>query len=127
MNGPVYDLVTIMAKFLHLGMPLYDIVESVTSTPARVYGIDDVTGSLSIGKEADVTILKLEECDSLLDDCIGQMRRVHKRFDPIAVWRAGEQCGIAASRWPSKSVSQARTIASWDRAIIRDGSTPELC
>ena len=125
-NGPVYDLVTVMTKFLHLGMPLVEIIRAVTSTPAQVYGIDDVTGSLSVGKEADITVIKIVDCDILLDDSIGQMRLMKKCLKPIAVWRMGVLFEIKETKLSTKSPSQARTIESWDRAIITDEMKPVL-
>ena len=36
--GPAYDLVTVMSKLLHLGMPMDDIIRAVTSTAASALG-----------------------------------------------------------------------------------------
>ena len=35
-HGPAYDLPMVMSKFLHLGMPLYDIIKAVTVMPTTV-------------------------------------------------------------------------------------------
>jgi dihydroorotase len=36
-TGPVFDLVTTLAKFLHLGMPLEKVIECATINPARAF------------------------------------------------------------------------------------------
>ena len=38
MVGPAYDLVTVMSKMLHLGMPIEQIVKAVTCTAAVALG-----------------------------------------------------------------------------------------
>ena len=48
-HGPAYDLPTVMSRFLHLGMPLYDVVRAVTVTPATVIRKEHLIGSLSSG------------------------------------------------------------------------------
>lgn len=93
-HGPVYDLVSVMSKMLHIGMPVKEIIKAVTLTPAIAIGRSNEIGSLSVGNEADITILKIEGCDIDLHDSIGQMRRVKHKFVPKAVWRAGEMCPI---------------------------------
>ena len=51
----------------------------------------------------DVTILELQDCDVMLEDCQLQMRRVTKRLIPIASWRGGESVSIREPwrDWPN--------------------------
>ena len=37
-DGPAYDLLTVMTKMLHVGMPLIDVIRAVTITPAAAIG-----------------------------------------------------------------------------------------
>ena len=60
-EGPVYDLVTTMSKFMHLGMSLDDVISRCTETTARTIGKDGKLGTLRPGAHGDVTILRLEE------------------------------------------------------------------
>src|SRR5437660_1290263 len=53
------DLPTCMSKFLHLGMPLRDVVAACTSRPAQLLGIDREVGSLRVGSCADVALVRL--------------------------------------------------------------------
>ena len=109
-----------MTKFLHLGMPLVDIIKSVTSSPATAYGIEFETGSLTVGLPADVTVLKIEDCDVMLEDSVGQTRNVRERIKPIAVWREGEQIKVTEpSVWPNPE-SIEKSIPQKSRQQIND-------
>ena len=59
---------------LCVGMPLNEILRSVTSTPAFAIGWQDRIGSLKVGREADVTVLSLESCHLYIEDCQAQQR-----------------------------------------------------
>ena len=58
-DGPAYDLVTTMSKFLCLGVPLAEIVRRTTEGPARILQRPDL-GTLRPGAAGDVSILALE-------------------------------------------------------------------
>ena len=116
--GPVYDLPTVMTKFLHLGMPLPAIIRAVTSTPARVWGLGDTVGSLAVGREADVSVLELQAVDVALEDAHGQRRLVTTRILPRAVWRAGAPCEIVLpALWPNPA---AGTPSDLEAQRLRD-------
>jgi dihydroorotase len=55
----VFDLPTVMSKFLTLGMPLNQVIACVTSNAARSFREFHEYGSLRKGAVADVTILEL--------------------------------------------------------------------
>jgi len=55
----VFDLPTVMSKFLLLGMPLNQVIACVTSNAARSFKEFHEYGSLRKGAVADVTILEL--------------------------------------------------------------------
>ncbi len=79
-----------MSKFLHSGMGLYDVVKAVTSQAAVAIGWSDQIGSLSKGKIADITILRLEEGEFMLEDCEDSFRMCNKLLQPVAVWKGGK-------------------------------------
>ena len=58
----------VMSKFLHLGMPLADVVRASTLRPAQAIGWEDRIGSLAVGRTADVAVLALEEGEFTLAD-----------------------------------------------------------
>lgn len=88
--SPVGDLPTTMSKFLHLGLPLDDVVAMVTSAPVASLGPAGAgLGRLTVGGEADVTVLRLVEERRLLLDAKGVAREVDSHLEPAAVLRAG--------------------------------------
>lgn len=68
LEGPVFDQPTTLSKLLHLGMPLADVVRATTSAAAAAVRQDDRLGSLSPGREADVTVLELVDGPSRMTD-----------------------------------------------------------
>lgn len=78
-NGPAYDQVTTMSKFLALGMSLPDVVRASTITAARVLSRPDL-GTLKPGSTGDASILSLDHGDYALADVRGETRTSHERL-----------------------------------------------
>ncbi len=55
------DMPAVMSKFLHLGMPLSDIVLKSTWAPAKAIGRQDQLGTLRAGSVADPFVFDLQE------------------------------------------------------------------
>lgn len=113
-DGPGYDMPTVMTKLLHLGMPLPELIEASTLSAAEAIGWEDRIGTLGVGREADVTVLSLDDVDVELEDCQGQMRRMDQRLTASAVWRAGAPGQITHPlEWPAvKHLEQLRGYQS---------------
>lgn len=60
-EGPVFDLLTTLSKFMYLGLSLDEVIRLSTATTAKVMGLQGKLGTLKVGAEGDVAILKLEE------------------------------------------------------------------
>jgi dihydroorotase len=88
-HGPVWDLPTTMSKFLHLGMPLAEVVRASTHTPARALRKEDRFGLLQAGRQADITLLRLDEAIVPIPDVL-DITRDAKRLVPVRVWKRGE-------------------------------------
>ncbi|MFI9639262.1 hypothetical protein ACIG87_04215 [Micromonospora sp. NPDC051925] len=89
-RGPVFDLVTSMAKLRAMGMTLEQLVPRVTSAPARLLGLDaEGYGTLVEGGPAHVTVLADAE-EAVLPDAAGNQVTA-PRLDPSLVLLAGEQ------------------------------------
>jgi dihydroorotase len=88
-NGPVFDLVTTVSKFLHLGMPLVDAIDRVTAVPAGVIGHQGKLGTLQPGAEGDAVVLDLHEGAFPLTDSRGITRTGSLWLVPSAVVKAG--------------------------------------
>lgn len=67
-NGVVHDMITTMSKWLVMGMPLPEVIYRSTVTPANEIGHPEL-GNLSVGAEADVAVLKLNEGEFGYVDC----------------------------------------------------------
>ena len=78
-DGPAYDNMETMSKFLTLGMPLPDIVRAVTATPAKVLQRPDLA-DLSVGSTADATVMRTEEGRFTFEDVSGNNRTGRQRF-----------------------------------------------
>jgi len=62
-NGPAFDQLVTMSKFLCLGMELIDVIRASTAAPAAALGRTDI-GRLEIGAVGDATVLDLAEANS---------------------------------------------------------------
>lgn len=60
-HGPLFDLPTCMSKFLHLGMPLAEVIRTTTARPAEIMGMQHEIGALRPGMLADVALFRLIE------------------------------------------------------------------
>jgi dihydroorotase len=96
LRGPVVDLPTTMSKFLYLGMPVKDIVQAVTLNAAKAMRVDDRLGSIQTGKQADITLLKLEKGLFALSDAEGVIRQSSQRLTAEFVCKRGawHRCGL---------------------------------
>ena len=70
-DGPAFDLLTTMSKFLCLGMPLSDVVRAATEAPANALRRNDL-GSFRQGGAGDASILALENGDFDYVDVTGE-------------------------------------------------------
>jgi dihydroorotase len=59
-NGPAFDLVTTMSKFLCLGMSLNAVIKAATSNAAFALKRHEL-GSLKPGSVGDATVLSVDE------------------------------------------------------------------
>ena len=88
-DGPVFDLATTMSKFLHLGLPLDEVVEMTTTAPARALRGPAGLGSLAPGAPADVTLMELREGPVVFEDTVGETVTGTRRLVPVGVIREG--------------------------------------
>jgi dihydroorotase len=94
-HGPVFDLATTLAKFLHLGLGLEQVIARVTTHPAATFAFPAGLGTLRAGAEADVAVFSLQEGDFPLADALGQRRVGHRKLVPVATIKSGRLYGAA--------------------------------
>jgi dihydroorotase len=78
-NGPAFDQLVTMSKFLALGVELGAIIRAGTAAPAAALGRRDL-GHLAVGAVGDATILDLAEGDFEYRDVLGETRRGSRRL-----------------------------------------------
>ena len=119
-EGPAYDMPTVMTRMLYLGMSLEDVIRCSTISAAAAIGWDGRIGSLGLGREADITVLALEDVTMELEDCNAQMRSIRQQIVPHAVWRSGDPGEITAPKhFPNvENIASAKKRAA--RLVIHD-------
>jgi dihydroorotase len=93
LDGPVYDLATVVSKFLHLGMALDDAIARVTAIPAQTLLMPDQIGTLSVGARGDAVIFELRQGEFQLEDTHGQVRIGRQKLEPVTVVKGGRVFG----------------------------------
>lgn len=78
-EGPAFDLLTTLSKFLYLGMPLVEIVRAATVAPALAVGRPDL-GTFRPGSAGDASILRIEDGAFELVDVQGERVTAHQRI-----------------------------------------------
>jgi dihydroorotase len=96
LRHPVRDLATTMAKFLHLGMSLRDVVAATTLGPASAIGWKREIGTLRPGACADVTVFRLREGPVEYSDASGHTELASVGLEPVATVRGGRLVDVAA-------------------------------
>ncbi len=59
MNSGMKDMLNLMSKFLNMGISLQDVIRDSTSNPAKEIKHPEL-GTLSVGSDADIAVLRLE-------------------------------------------------------------------
>ena len=89
-DGPVYDLVTTLSKFLHMGLPLSKVIRMATSTPAKSLGYEGILGTLRPGAVADLALLQTVAGNFDLSDSGGrQIVSATQLLKPITTIKGG--------------------------------------
>jgi dihydroorotase len=89
-NGPAFDQVTTMSKFLCLGMPLGDVIAASTVNAAMALKRPEL-GSLKPGSVGDATILSVKEGRFDYVDVVGEHLEGDRRINSDGV--------VVAGRW----------------------------
>jgi dihydroorotase len=86
-----FNLTNAMTKLLALGLPLTDVIATVTSGPAKLLRLSDSLGSLRVGREADISVLELLEGRFELSDNSGETVVASQMIAPCFALRAGRR------------------------------------
>jgi dihydroorotase len=89
-NGPAFDQLVTMSKFLCLGMGLADVVRAGTAASAAALGRSDI-GRLATGAVGDATVLELAEGEFDYRDVLGETRKGRQQLKTRGL--------VVAGRW----------------------------
>jgi dihydroorotase len=78
-DGPAFDQLVTMSKFLALGVELGAIVRAGTAAPAAALSREDI-GQLTVGAAGDAAILEIAEGQFEFLDVLGETRRARQRL-----------------------------------------------
>src|SRR3984893_784784 len=86
----VHSMTEMMTRFLGLGFSLEQVVTMCTTNPAQAIGAEDRLGSLAVGRQADVSVLRLEEGDWTVYDVLGESLKVRQALMAALTLKRGE-------------------------------------
>ena len=96
-----FNLTHAMTELLTLGVPLTDVVATVTVNPARMLRMEDRIGSLQPGREADVSVLEMLDGRFRLTDNSGETVIAPAMLRPVFALRAGRMTEVESPLVPS--------------------------
>jgi len=85
----VHSMTEMMTRFLAMGFKLEEVINMCTSNPAHAIGEQDRLGTLHAGKQADLSILKIENGDWVVYDVLNNPRKIDKAVVPVACVKEG--------------------------------------
>jgi dihydroorotase len=88
-NGPVFDLATTASKFIHLGLPIENVIAKITRIPGNFLGLLGTIGTLKMGAIADLVVLTKETGDFVLEDSYGKKENTNQKLKPTMVMKGG--------------------------------------
>lgn len=97
MTAAMMDLVTVMSKFLGLGMPYSAVVEASTWAPSLRIGRPEL-GHLGAGAAADIAVLRLGSGSFRFQDAHGGTVRGRQRISAKLMLKDGEVAWDGDSR-----------------------------
>jgi len=105
------DMPATMSKFLHLGMPLPDVILKSTWAPAQAIGRPEL-GTLRPGTRADILVFDIESGEFDLEDTHQQIEKAQRRITPVLVVKNGEVFE------PGDHASRLRDLYQCDRDVF---------
>jgi dihydroorotase len=86
----VHSMTEMMTRFLGLGFSLEQVIAMSSSNPAKAIGEENRLGSLAVDRQADITVLQLNDGVWDVFDILGDSLRVKQAFVPVLTVKRGE-------------------------------------
>ena len=109
---PAKSLANVLSIMMHLGMSLQQLVERVTSNPAKALSLTDRAGSLTEGFPADITIFKIEDGEFELSDCYSRTRTATRQIVPVMTFKNGRRFDV--------DMTKGQDEANWFLQVAED-------
>jgi dihydroorotase len=90
-GSPHLTLLTVMTKFLALGMSLPEVIRATTVAPMEAIGRPSVAGTLTPGAAADVAVLRVDDGPVELVDIEGNRRVGERSLSAVHTFIAGRE------------------------------------
>lgn len=88
MNAAMKDMLTVMDKFIVMGMPFNEVIKASTWNPAQIINREEL-GNLSAGAPADIAILGIRKGDFGFFDYVGTRLESDQRLEAELTVRDG--------------------------------------
>jgi dihydroorotase len=88
-DGTPASVLLAMSEFLHLGMPLEQVIAGCTMNPAKIMNFPEKVGTLELGATADVAVLELAQGNFEYPDQTRQTRVLKQQFVAVATVKGG--------------------------------------
>lgn len=88
-DGNPASVLVPMSEFLHLGLPLEQVIAGVTMNPAKILNFPEKIATLEPGVTADVAVLELAQGNFEFSDGARQTRVLKQQFVPVATVKGG--------------------------------------
>lgn len=86
----VHSMTEMMTRFLGLGFTLEQVVTMCTENPAKAINAGHRLGSLALERQADISVLHINEGDWVVYDVLGASLRVTQAVVPVLTVKRGE-------------------------------------
>ena len=100
-RGPVFDLMTTLSKYIHLGYSIGDAIALGSSIPSSAVGLPDNIGTLKIGADADIAIIEHRKGPITFSDADGNERNGNQLLLPVETLRKGKRFNPQHSAHPN--------------------------
>ena len=100
-RGPVFDLMTTLSKYIHLGYSIGDAIALGSSIPSAAVGLPGNIGTLKIGADADIAIIEHRKGPITFSDADGNERNGNQLLLPVETLRKGKRFNPQHSAHPN--------------------------
>jgi dihydroorotase len=97
----VHSMTEMMTRFLAMEFTLDQVVAMSTINPANAIGEGNRLGTLEVGRQADISVLGIEEGDWVVHDVVGGSKKTEKAVVPVLTVKKGQvfEAGWGPRSW----------------------------